>query len=86
MFKKIKDITIFNKYKNKTAQYWKKYITKKAIEKVKIKIAYQQKKPSDYTIDEMRGLIDMEKKVVLSELKNVAGMGTIFALLGIPSI
>mgnify|MGYP000855432617 CR=1 FL=1 len=83
MFKKIKDITIFNKYKNKTAQHWKKYITKKAIEKVKMKIAYQQKKPSDYTMDEMRDLIEIEKKNVLSELQNKAGVGTILALFGI---
>jgi hypothetical protein len=86
MFKKIKDITMFNKYKNKAVQYWKRYITKKAIERVKKNIAYQQKKPSDYTVDEMRELINMEKKEVLSSLKNTAGIGTILALLGIPNI
>ena len=77
---------MFNKYKNKAVQYWKRYITKKAIERVKKNIAYQQKKPSDYTVDEMRELIDIEKKEVLSSLKNTAGIGTILALLGIPNI
>lgn len=77
---------MFNKFKNKAVQNWKRYITKKAIERVKKNIAYQQKKPSDYTIDEMRELIDMEKKEVLSSLKNIAGIGTILALLGIPNI
>ena len=77
---------MFNKYKNKAVQYWKRYITKKAIERVKKNIAYQQKKPSDYTVDEMRELINMEKKEVLSSLKNTAGIGTILALLGIPNI
>ena len=77
---------MFNKYKNKAVQYWKRYITKKAIERVKKNIAYQQKKQSDYTVDEMRKLINMEKKEVLSSLKNTAGIGTILALLGIPNI
>ena len=45
-----------------------------------------KKKPSDYTVDEMRELINMEKKEVLSSLKNTAGIGTILALLGIPNI
>ena len=73
-------------YRAKVVHYWKKFITKKAIERVKKNIAYQQKKPSDYTVDEMRELIDMEKKEVLSILKNTAGIGTILALLGIPNI
>ena len=38
---------MFNKYKNKASQSWKKYVAKKAIGKVKMKIAYQQKKPSE---------------------------------------
>ena len=74
---------MFNKYKNKASQSWKKYVARKAIEKVKTKIAYQQKKPSDYTMDEMRELIEIEKKNVLSELQNNAGVGTILALFGI---
>ena len=74
---------MFNKYKNKASQSWKKYVARKAIEKVKMKIAYQQKKPSDYTMDEMRELIEIEKKNVLSELQNQAGVGTILALFGI---
>ena len=41
-------------YRAKVVHYWKKFITKKAIERVKKNIAYQQKKPSDYTVDEMR--------------------------------
>ena len=73
-------------YRAKVVHYWKKFTPKKAIERVKKNIAYHQKKPSDYTVDEMRELINMEKKEVLSSLKNTAGIGTILALLGIPNI
>ena len=47
----------------------KKIIRKKAIANVNEKIAYLQKKPSDYTKDELRDLIVKEEK------KNLARVG-----------
>ena len=47
----------------------KKIIRKKAIANVNEKIAYLQKKPSDYTKDELRDLIVKEEK------KNLARLG-----------
>ena len=43
----------------------KKIIRKKAITNVNEKIAYLQKKPSDYTKDELRDLIVKEEKKII---------------------
>ena len=49
-------------------------------------LKYLQKKPSDYSYDEMRELIAKEEKEVISNLKIAGGMGAILTLLGIPKI
>ena len=46
----------------------KKIIRKKAINNVNEKIAYLQKKPSDYTKDELRDLIVKEEKKNLTRV------------------
>jgi hypothetical protein len=54
---KFKDLNAYKKIK--------KILRKKAIKKVYDKIAYQQKKVSDYSIDELRKFILIEEKKIL---------------------
>ena len=67
-------------------QKWKKLIKKKAIKRVEKNLRYLQKKPSDYSYDEMRELIAKEEKEIIANLKIAGGMGAIMTLLGIPKI
>ena len=59
----------------------KKIIRKKAISNVKI--AYLQKKPSDYTKDELRDLIVKEEKKILQGWGIKGAATTILAMFGI---
>lgn len=77
---------MLEKFKERSILYWKKIITKKAIDRVEKNLAYQQKKPQDFTKDEMRELIEKEKKEVINGLKTKAGLASILALLGIPNL
>tara|TARA_A100001011_G_C13725466_1_gene601336 strand:- start:174 stop:407 length:234 start_codon:yes stop_codon:yes gene_type:complete len=77
---------MLKKIRERSILYWKKLITKKAIARVEKNLAYQQKKPQDYTKDEMRVLIEKEKREVINGLKTKAGVASILALLGIPNL
>ena len=61
----------------------KKIIRKKAIANVNEKIAYLQKKPSDYTKDELRDLIVKEEKKILQGWGLKGAATTILAMFGI---
>ena len=61
----------------------KKIIRKKAIANVNEKIAYLQKKPSDYTKDELRDLIVKEEKKILQGWGVNGAATTILAMFGI---
>ena len=64
----------------------KKIIRKKAIANVNEKIAYLQKKPSDYTKDELRDLIVNEEKKILKGWGLKGAATTILAMFGIANI
>ena len=68
MFDKIKDTTIdaTKSTKDFTVKKWKRFIRKRALKRVEKLIAYAQKKPEDYTKEEMRKLIEKEENEVLS--------------------
>ena len=61
----------------------KKVIRKKAINNVNEKIAYLQKKPSDYTKDELRDLIVKEEKKIIQGWGLKGAATTILAMFGI---
>ena len=77
MLEKIKDTS------DLTVSKFRKFIRKRAIKKVNKNIAYQQKKISDYTKDELRKLIEKEEKDIISGLKWSLGATAIFAIFGI---
>lgn len=88
MLDKFKNLTI-NKTKSAkdfTVKKWKKLIKRQAIKRVEKNLRYLQKKPSDYSYDEMRELIAKEEKEIIANLKIAGGMGAIMTLLGIPKI
>jgi|TARA_B100001057_G_C22732317_1_gene904316 hypothetical protein len=88
MLKKLKDTTIKSttSAKDFTVKKWKKIIKKQAIKRVEKNLKYLQKKPSDYSYDEMRELIAEEEKEIIANFKIAGGMGAIMTLLGIPKI
>ena len=64
----------------------KKILRKKAINNVNEKIAYLQKKPSDYTKDELRDLIIKEEKKIIKGLGWKSACTTILLMFGITNI
>ena len=60
----------------------KKIIRKKAIKNMEKNIAYNQKKISDYSKDELRKLVKKEEKEVRKSYMNLS-VGALLALLGI---
>jgi hypothetical protein len=69
--------------KDKTVKKWKKFIRKKALKKVEQHMEYAQKKPQDYTIEEMRKLIEKEEQAVIKSLYTTAGIGSVLMMFGI---
>ena len=88
MFDKIKDSTIdaTKSTKDFTVKKWKKFIRKRALKRVEKLIAYAQKKPEEYTKEEMRKLIEKEEKEVISTITATVGMGAVLTILGIPKL
>ena len=72
--------------KDFTVQKWKRFIRKKALKRVEKLMEYAQKKPEDYTKEEMRELIEKEEKEVISTYTQTVGIGTILLMLGIPKL
>ena len=72
--------------KDFTVKKWKRFIRKKALKRVEKLLEYAQKKPEDYTKEEMRELIEKEEKEVISTYTQTVGIGTILLMLGIPKL
>ncbi|WP_440681601.1 hypothetical protein [Candidatus Pelagibacter sp. HIMB1623] len=72
--------------KDFTIKKWKKFIRKRALKRVEKLMAYAQKKPEDYTKEEMRKLIEKEEKEVISTLTATVGIGVVLTMLGIPKL
>ncbi len=65
------------------ASIGKKYIRKKAIENIREKLEFAQKKESDFTKEEMRKMIAKEEKKIIKSLGLRGGLTTILAMFGI---
>jgi|TARA_B100001540_G_scaffold313622_1_gene336905 hypothetical protein len=88
MFNKIKDKANKTIEKSKEAtdasiKYGKKIIRKKAIESIRDKLDFAQKKESDFTKEEMRKMIAREEKKIIKSLGLRGGLTTILAMFGI---
>ena len=79
-FEKTKEIT------NRSKTFSKKFLRKKAIKRVYETIAYQQKKPSDYTKEELRNFILKEEKNILQRAGWKGAIVTIGAMFGITNL
>ena len=88
MFDKITKGTIdgTKSAKDFTIKKWKKFIRIRALKRVKKQMEYAQKKPEDYTKEEMRKLIEKEEKEVISTLTATVGIGAVLTMLGIPKL
>ena len=88
MFDKITKETIegTKSAKDFTLKKWKKFIRKRALKRVEKLMAYAQKRPEDYTKEEMRKLIEKEEKEVISTLTATVGIGAVLTMLGIPKL
>ncbi len=88
MFDKIKDTanTTIEKSKEATEasiKYGKKLIRKKAIESIREKLEFAQKKESDFTKEQMRKMIAKEENKIIKGLGLKGGLTTILAMFGI---
>tara|TARA_B100001996_G_scaffold360184_1_gene326007 strand:+ start:128 stop:394 length:267 start_codon:yes stop_codon:yes gene_type:complete len=88
MFDKIKKGTVDATISTKdfTVKKWKRFIRKRALKRVEKQMKYAQKKPEDYTKEEMRELIEKEEKDVISTITATVGIGAVLTMLGIPKI
>ena len=88
MFDKITKSTIqrTKSAKDFTIKKWKKFIRKRALKRVEKQMLYAQKKPEDYTKEEMRVLIEIEEKEIISTLTATVGIASILTILGIPKL
>jgi len=71
------------KAKDQSIKFGKKYIRKKALENIKEKLDFAQKKESDFTKEEMRKMIAKEEKKIIKSLGLRSGLTTILAMFGI---
>jgi isopropylmalate/homocitrate/citramalate synthase len=74
------------KAKDQSIKYGKKYIRKKAIENIREKLEFAQKKESDFTKEQMRKMIAKEEKKIIKSLGITGAVTTILALFGITNI
>ena len=88
MFDKIKKGTVDATISTKdfTVKKWKRFIRKRALKRVEKQMKYAQKKPEDYTKEEMRELIEKEEKDVISTITATVGIGAVLTMLGIPKL
>ena len=71
------------KAKDQSIKYGKKYIRKKALESIKEKLEFAQKKETDFTKEDMRNMIVREEKKIIKSLGITGAVTTILALFGI---
>lgn len=77
MLEKIQDAT------DSSLKYGKKLIRKKAIENIKEKLEFAQKKETDFTKEEMRKMIAKEENKILKGLGTKGALTAILAMFGI---
>ena len=85
---KSKEITSASIEKSKemtdaSIKYGKKFIRKKAIESIRDKLEFAQKKESDFTNEQMREMIQKEEKKIIRSFGINGAVTTILALFGI---
>ena len=66
-----------------TVKYGKKLIRKKAIESIREKLYFDQKKETDFTKEQMRKMIASEEKKIIKSLGTKGALTTILAMFGI---
>ena len=66
--------------------YIKKRIRKKALENIKEKLEFAQKKETDFTKDEMRSMIEKEERKIIKDYKTKGALTTVLAMFGIVNI
>ncbi len=71
---------------NASIKFAKKYIRKKAIENIREKLEFAQKKESDFTKEQMRIMIAKEEKKIIKSLRFKGAVTTILAMFGIVNI
>ncbi len=69
--------------KDASIKYGKKFIRKKAIESIREKLEFAQKKESDFTNEQMRVMIQKEEKKIIKSFGINGAVTTILALFGI---
>ena len=74
------------KAKDQSIKFGKKYIREKAIESIREKLEFAQKKESDFTKEQMRKMIAKEEKKIIKSLGLKGAFTTILALFGITNI
>ena len=74
------------KAKDQSIKFGKKYIRKKAIENIREKLEFAQKKESDFTKEQMRIMIAKEEKKIIKSLRLKGAVTTILAMFGIVNI
>ena len=72
--------------KNKSSVFIKKHIRKKALENIKEKLEFAQKKETDFTKDEMRSMIEKEERKIIKDYKTKGALTTVLAMFGIVNI
>ena len=87
-FQKSKEITNASIDKSKemkdaSIKYGKKFIRKKAIDSIRDKLEFAQKKESDFTNEQMREMIQKEEKKIIKSFGINGAVTTILALFGI---
>ena len=85
---KSKEITAASVEKSKemtdaSIKYGKKFIRKKAIDSIREKLEFAQKKESDFTNEQMREMIQKEEKKIIKSFGINGAVTTILALFGI---
>ena len=75
--KKSKEVT------DASIKYGKKFIRKKAIESIREKLEFAQKKEGDFTNEQMRAMIQKEEKKIIKSYGINGAVTTILALFGI---
>ena len=74
------------KAKDQSIKYGKKFIRQKALQSIKEKLEFAQKKETDFTKEEMRNMIAREEKKIIKSLGTSGAVTTILALFGITNI
>ena len=81
-----KSITKSKEFSKNSTIYVKKLIRKKALENIKEKLEFAQKKETDFTKDQMRSMIEKEEKKIIKNYKTKGALTTVLAMFGIVNI